>query len=61
VGAKGISPGPDKVKAIVAQPSLTNQTEIRSFMGMIGFLVMKKKGGGMLCELEHVLLVAQAQ
>src|SRR6266498_2112059 len=37
VGEFGIKPNPEKVRAIVDQPALTNQTQIRSFLGMIGF------------------------
>ena len=33
----GIKPDPEKVKAIVDQPALTNQTQIRLFLRMIGF------------------------
>ena len=32
-----IKPDPEKVRAIVDQPALTNQTQIRSFLGMIRF------------------------
>src|SRR6266498_219567 len=37
MGEFGIKPDPEKVKAIVDQSALTNQTQIRSFLGMIGF------------------------
>ena len=37
VGEFGIKPDPEKVRAIVDQPESTNQTQIRSFLGMIGF------------------------
>ena len=37
VGEFGIKPNPEKVRAIVDQPAPTNQTQIRSFLGMIGF------------------------
>ncbi len=33
----GIKPDSEKVRAIVDQPALTNQTQIRSFLEMIGF------------------------
>src|SRR6266540_6418992 len=33
----GIKPDPEKVRAIVDQLAPTNQTQIRSFLGMIGF------------------------
>ncbi len=33
----GIKPDPEKVKAIVDQSALTNQTQIRSFLRMIRF------------------------
>ncbi len=33
----GIKPNPEKVRAIVDQLVLTNQMQIRSFFGMIGF------------------------
>src|SRR6266542_16793 len=33
----GIKSDPEKVRAIVNQPALANQTQIRSFFGMIGF------------------------
>ena len=33
----GIKPDPEKVRAIVDQPVLTNQTQIRSFLGIIRF------------------------
>src|SRR6266498_3459338 len=37
VGEFGIKPDPEKVRAIVDQPAPTNQTQIRLFLGMIGF------------------------
>src|SRR6266542_5955663 len=37
VGEFGIKPDPKKVRAIVDQLAPTNQTQIRSFLGMIGF------------------------
>jgi len=37
VGEFGIKPDPEKVRAIVDQPASTNQTQIRSFFGMIRF------------------------
>ena len=37
VGEFGIKPDLDKVRAIVDQPAPTNQTQIRSFLRMIGF------------------------
>src|SRR6266542_1135041 len=37
IGEFGIKPDPEKVRAIVDQPALTNQTQIRSFFRMIGF------------------------
>ncbi len=33
----GIKPDPEKVRVIVDQPAPTNQMQIRSFLGMIGF------------------------
>src|SRR6266542_3385541 len=33
----GIKPDPEKVRAIINQPVLTNQTQIRSFLEMIRF------------------------
>src|SRR6266511_98978 len=37
VGKFSIKPDPEKVRAIVDQPAPTNQTQIRSFLGMIRF------------------------
>src|SRR6266498_4355934 len=37
VGEFEIKPDSEKVRAIVDQPALINQTQIRSFLGMIGF------------------------
>src|SRR6266498_3484829 len=37
VGEFGIKPDPKKVRAIVDQPAPANQTQIRSFLGMIRF------------------------
>ncbi len=37
IGEFGIKLDPEKVRVIVDQPALTNQTQIRSFLGMIGF------------------------
>ena len=37
VGEFGIKPDPEKVRAIVDQPALINQTQIKSFLGMISF------------------------
>jgi len=37
IGEFGIKLDPEKVRAIVDQPSLTNQMQIRSFLRMIGF------------------------
>src|SRR6266496_1749480 len=37
VGEFGIKPDPEKVRAIVDQLTPTNQTQIRLFLGMIGF------------------------
>src|SRR6266545_1258226 len=37
VGEFGIKLDPEKVRVIVDQPALTNQTQIRSFLGMIRF------------------------
>ena len=37
VGEFGIKLDPKKIRVIVDQPALTNQTQIRSFLGMIGF------------------------
>src|SRR6266496_6693135 len=33
----GIKSDPEKIRVIVDQPASTNQTQIRSFLGMIGF------------------------
>ncbi len=37
IGQDGVAADPDKIKAIVEQQSLTNQTGIRAFNGMVGF------------------------
>src|SRR6266540_3918870 len=37
IGEFGIKPDPEKVRAIVDQSALTNQIQIRSFLGMIRF------------------------
>src|SRR6266498_2486780 len=37
VGEFGIKLNPEKVRVIVDQPAPTNQMQIRSFLGMIGF------------------------
>ncbi len=37
IGKFEIKSDPNKVRAIVNQPAPTNQTQIRSFLGMIGF------------------------
>src|SRR6266545_875620 len=42
VGEFGIKPDPEKVRAIVDQPAPTNQTQIRSFLGMIRFFRDRK-------------------
>src|SRR6266542_3594134 len=37
VGKFGIKPDPEKVRAIMDQPALSNQMQIRSFLRIIGF------------------------
>ena len=37
IGWDGVAADLDKIKAIVEQPLLTNQTGIRAFNGMVGF------------------------
>jgi len=37
MGEFGIKPDPEKVRAIMDQPAPTNQTQIRSFLGIIRF------------------------
>ncbi len=37
IGQDGVTVDPDKIKAIVEQLPLTNQTGIRTFNGIVGF------------------------
>ncbi|SRR6266498_5391948 len=59
VGEFEIKSDPEKIRVIVDQPILTNQTQIRSFLGMIGFFRNYIQGFSTIAELMTNLLAKE--